>query len=231
MFQQIHGAAAEGRFGELSVANAYVPWWRDDDYYESAWQGTPDLDGGGALMNQSIHGIDLVQWLAGATMDIDRKGNPIKEVFAYTDRLTHDDDIMKVEDTAVVSMRYHDGTLGQLLGTMSMFPGSRRRIQLGGRDGTAEVLEEELVTWKFREERKDDETVRAEFGTESDTSGGAADPMAIDYTNHQRTIERFLDALETDEPYPLDAAEARKSVEIIEGVYESAEKNEPVRLS
>ncbi|MFB6140401.1 MAG: Gfo/Idh/MocA family protein [Halosimplex sp.] len=237
--RQLHEAASEGRFDGLSVANAYVPWWRDDDYYDGAWQGTRELDGGGALMNQSIHGIDAIQWLASAAGaggdgnsgdgDGSDGGNPVEEVFAYTARRAHDDDIMEVEDSAVAVLRYRDGTLGQILGATSMYPGSLKRIQLAGRGGTAEIMEDELVTWQFREECDDDEDVRAEFG-ETESGGGAADPMSIDYANHRRNIEAFLEARWTGEPYMLDASEARKAVEIIEAIYESAERGEPVRI-
>jgi UDP-N-acetyl-2-amino-2-deoxyglucuronate dehydrogenase len=231
LFQQFHEAASEGRFGGLSVANAYVPWWRDDEYYEDSWHGTEALDGGGALMNQSIHGIDATQWLAGATMDLDPGQNPIEEVFAYTDRLAHDADLLEVEDTAVAVLRYRDGSLGQILGTTSMYPGSLRRIQLAGRGGTAEVLEDELVTWEFREERDEDAAIREEYGAASETSGGAADPMAIDYANHRRNIRAFLDARATDESYQLDGSEARKAVEIVEAFYRSSDTGDPVTLS
>jgi UDP-N-acetyl-2-amino-2-deoxyglucuronate dehydrogenase len=239
--RQLYEAACEGRFDRLSVANAYVPWWRDDDYYDGAWQGTEDLDGGGALMNQSIHGIDAVQWLAGAagaagdgTTDAatgdtpDR--NPVEEVFAYTDTHAHEGDIIEVEDTAVAVLRYRDGTLGQLLGATSMYPGSLKRIQLAGRGGTAEILEDELVTWQFREERDDDAAVRERFG-ETESGGGAADPMSIDYENHRRNIAAFLDARASGEAYLLDASEARRAVEVIEAVYESAERGEPVQVA
>ncbi|QLH84835.1 Gfo/Idh/MocA family protein [Halosimplex pelagicum] len=231
--RQLRAAASEGRFGDLSVANAYVPWWRDDDYYDGAWQGTQQLDGGGALMNQSIHGIDAIQWLAsaaGAGGDGGEDANPVVEVFAYTARRAHDDDIMEVEDSAVAVLRYRDGTLGQILGATSMYPGSLKRLQIAGRDGTAEVVEDELVTWRFREERDGDADVRAEFG-ETESGGGAADPMSIDYANHRRNIADFLDARASGEPYMLDASEARKAVAIIEAIYDSAERGEPVRVA
>lgn len=228
---KVHEAAVDSRFGKLSVANAYVPWWRDDEYYDGAWQGTQKLDGGGALMNQSIHGIDAIQWLVGATMDLAPNENPVEEVIAYTACRSHDDDIVEVEDTAVAILRYRNGALGQLLGATSMYPGSLRRIQLAGRDGTAEVLEDELITWQFRDEYSADEDVRVEFGDAGDASGGAADPMDIDYSTHRRNIEAFLSALSDDEPYPLDAGEARKAVAIIEAIYESAETGQLVRLS
>ena len=231
LFQRVHEAASSGRFGHLSVANAYVPWWREDDYYAGAWQGTRELDGGGAMMNQSIHGIDATQWLAGATMDLEPGANPVEEVFAYTARRGHDDDLIEVEDTAVALLRYRDGSLGQVLGATSMYPGSLRRVQLASRQGTVEVLEDELVTWEFREELDGDEKVREEFSAGGEESGGAADPMDIDYTNHRRNVEAFLEARSNDEPYPLDATEARKAVSIIEAIYESAETGSPVSPS
>ena len=228
--ETVQSAVDAGRFADLSVVNAYVPWWRDDEYYDGSWQGTRELDGGGALMNQSIHGIDAIQWLAGTAMDTAIGENPVEEVFAYADRRAHDADLLEVEDTAVVVVRYRDGTLGQILGSTSMYPGSLKRIQIAGRDGTAEILEDELVTWSFRDERPEDENVRAEFGEETEEGGGASDPMSIDYGNHRRNIEAFVDALRTDEPYPLPASEARIAVEIIESIYESAETGRPIRL-
>ncbi|WP_097009792.1 Gfo/Idh/MocA family protein [Natronoarchaeum philippinense] len=231
VFQTVHDAADEGRFGTLSVANAYVPWWREDEYYADAWQGTEDLDGGGALMNQSIHGIDAMQWLASAAMDLDRDENPVEEVVAYTALRGHDDEYVEVEDTAVAALRYRNGAVGQVLGATSMYPGSLRRVQLGGRDGTAEVREDELVTWEFRDERDADAEIRETFSEQGGASGGAADPMDIDYADHRRNLAAFLGSLDSDDPYALDATEARKAVAIIEAIYESADAGEPVRLS
>jgi len=226
----VREAVAEGRLGDLAVANAYVPWWRDGDYYEGTWKGTRDLDGGGALMNQSIHAIDAIQWLVGAAMDLDPGENPVEEVHAYTDVLGHDPDHIEVEDTAVAVVKYRDGTLGQILGATSMYPGNLRSLQVAGRDGTAEVLEDQLVKWQFREERPEDEEIREEYGAETESSG-ASDPMAIDYSGHTRNVEAFLDWVGTDADYELDAREARKAVAIIEAVYESAEAGEPVTVA
>ena len=228
IFQTVHDAAAVGRFGRLSVANAYVPWWRDDEYYDNAWQGVQSLAGGGALMSQAIHAIDTMQWLAGTTMDGLADENPVEEVVAYTAMRGHDDEQVEIPDTAVAALRYRDGTLGQILGTTSVYPGSLRRVQLGGRDGTAEVHEDELVTWEFRDERSGDERVRDEFAERGDASGGAADPMDIDYEDHRRNLSAFFDSLDGDATYPLDATEARKSVAIIEAINESADTGEPV---
>ena len=228
--QAVQQAAETGRFGDLAVANAYVPWWRDDEYYTGSWKGTKELDGGGALMNQSIHGVDVVQWLAASAMELDGDVNPVEEVMAYVGRTAHDDSLLEVEDTAVAILRYRDGTLGQLLGATSMYPGFLKRIQLSGRDGTAEIREDELVTWEFRESRpEDDETYERFDATETEGGAGSADPTAISYEHHAQNIRDFVRAVAADEPFMLDPSEARKSVDIIEAVYESAERNEPVR--
>ncbi|MBI1375441.1 MAG: gfo/Idh/MocA family oxidoreductase [Phycisphaera sp.] len=231
--QTIQQAAAGGRFGRLAVINSYVPWWRDDAYYgPTRWQGTLALDGGGALMNQSIHGVDAAQWIAAADPGTSAPGardvNPVEEVFAYTARLGHAEDLIEVEDTCVIALRYRNGALGQILAATSMFPGSLKRLQIAGRDGTAELLEDELVTWQFRNEIDDDAYTRAKFSGGTSHGGGAADPMAIDYSNHTRNIEHFLDALDGKTKLMLDGAEARKAVAIITAVYESAKAGTPV---
>jgi len=227
--QTVREAVAQGRFGDLAVANAHVPWWRDDEYYEGTWKGTQDLDGGGALMNQSIHAIDAIQWLAAADMDLGPGENPVEEVYAYTDVLGHDPEHIEVEDTAVAVLRYRDGTLGQIVGSTAMYPGTLRSLEVAGRDGTAEILEDELVTWEFRETRPEDAEIRAEYGEETESSG-ASDPMAIDYTGHTKNIRAFLDWVEEDTAYGLDAREARKAVAIIEAIYESADTGRPVAV-
>lgn len=221
----VYDAAAAGRFGELATANCYVPWWRDDAYYApDRWQGTMALDGGGALMNQSIHGVDAVQWVASAAMhDLPQDHNPVEQVFAFTAKRGHDPQAIEVEDTAVVAMKFRNGTLGQILGATSMFPGSLRRFQIAGRDGTAEVLEDQLLTWQFRSAHDEDEATRQRFAGETTTGGGAADPMAIDYTGHTRNIDAFVNWIDRDETFMLDGTEARKAVAIIEAAYKSAE--------
>jgi len=229
VLETVHEAALGGRLGTLAVANATVPWWRDDEYYAGSWKGTRELDGGGALMNQSIHAIDAIQWLARAAGAADgAEGNPVAAVRAYTDTLAHDPEDVEVEDTAVASLRYRSGAVGQLLGATSMYPGSLRRLQVAGRDGTVTVEENELVTWQFREGRGDDDETRDKFGP-SDVSGGAADPMDVDVANHRRNIRAFVEARRSGDPTPLDASEARIAVAIIEAIYESAETGEPVR--
>jgi len=232
VIQTVHAAAAARRFGELAVAASAVPWWRDDAYYgPGRWQGTLSLDGGGALMNQSIHGVDALQWIAGAAMDdLPAEVNPIESVAAFTAVKSHDPAQLEVEDTCVAVLRLKNGGLGQLLAATSLYPGQLRRFTFGGRGGTAEIEEEQLVTWQFRESQFDDEATRERFGGASSTSGGAADPMAIDYSCHTRNFISFFDAVAAGKRPALDGREGRKAVAIIEACYKSARTGRIVSL-
>ncbi len=228
----IHEAARAGRFGTLAAVQAVVPWWREDAYYGGGrWQGTAALDGGGALMNQSIHYVDLMQWMAGATMgELAPEVNPVAEVYAYTAKRSHDPSRIEVEDTAVATMRFGNGALGVILAATSLYPGSLRQLRLGGRDGSAGLIEEQLLQFDFRTPLPVDETVRKQFGYKTAHGGGASDPMAISHEPHRRNIADFLQALEQNRPPLLSALEAGKAVAIIEACYRSAATGEPVRI-
>lgn len=217
-----HEAASAGRLGRLAVANAYVPWWRDDSYYgPNRWQGTKKLDGGGALINQSIHAIDAMLWLAAAA----GAGRAV-EVFGYTAMLCHDPAHIEVEDSAAGCLRFESGAVGVLLGSTALWPGGAMRVHLGGRDGTIEIHEQELVTWAFRDEGPDDAGMRDHFAGKKG-AGGAADPMAIDYSNHTRNIADFLRAIDEKRPSAVSGAEAWKALAVIRALYESAESGRP----
>ncbi|MGL4512775.1 MAG: Gfo/Idh/MocA family protein [Lacipirellulaceae bacterium] len=217
-----HDAAQAGRLGRLAMAAAYVPWWRDDAYYGGGrWQGTKALDGGGAMINQSIHAIDAMQWLAEGA-----GAGRVVEVTAYTGLLCHDPRDVEVEDCAAAALRFESGALGVILASTAMWPGGAVRFHVGGRDGTIEVHEDRLVTWRFRDESEADEALRERFG-EIRGAGGAADPMAIDDTKHRRNIEDFLQAIDEERPATVEPEEAFKSLAIIRAAYESAESGTP----
>jgi predicted dehydrogenase len=228
----IHAAASAGRFGQLAVIHAVVPWWRDDAYYApTRWQGKIALDGGGALMNQAIHTIDQVLWLAAATMkDLPRDKNPVQEVFAYTAKRSHDPKLIEVEDTSVVTLKFRNGALGQLLAATSMWPGSQRRLYISGRDGTAEVLEDQLITFTFRSDEPGDEAKRHAFAQTTKHGGGASNPMAMTHENHRENLRDFFDALDENRLPALDGPEAAKAVAVIHAAYQSAATGRPVRV-
>ncbi|MGH2343881.1 MAG: Gfo/Idh/MocA family protein, partial [Chloroflexota bacterium] len=130
---RVHALAREGAFGRLVLGNAHIPWWRSQEYYDSgAWRGTWALDGGGVLMNQSIHSIDLLSWLIG----------PVHSLHAYTDTLAHR---METEDTAVAVLRFANGALGTIAATTGAYPGVTTRIELFGDTGSAIIADDRLA--------------------------------------------------------------------------------------
>lgn len=212
-------AVGEGRFGKITLGDAYVKWYRSQEYYDSgAWRGTWDLDGGGALMNQAIHSVDLLLWLMG----------PVVEISALTDTLTHER--IEVEDVAVANLRFANGALGVIEATTTAYPGTLKRVEISGSHGTAILEEEDIKMWQFAEETPEDEEIRRSMAGRTETGGGAADPSAINHRGHQLLIEEFVSAVNENRPTLLDGREGRRSVEVIRAIYESARTGQRVRL-
>ena len=206
-----------GRFGTITYAGAYVPWWRTDEYYKNTWRGTWKLDGGGALMNQSIHQIDMLCHLMP----------PIESIQAYTGRPGHPQ--IETEDTAVAILRFTNGVLGIIYGTTASYPGQFRRIEITGTKGTVIYTEDSFTLWQFADERPEDEQIRKRFGKITG-GGGVADPAAIPYQNHTRNFKAFVDALESGKQFSITGTEARKAVEVILAIYKSAKTQKLVKL-
>ncbi len=205
-------AIDDGRFGTISLADVYIKWYRTQEYYDrGGWRGTWKLDGGGALMNQGIHGIDLLQWLMGG----------VAEVVAHTATLSHEN--IEVEDVATASVRFRSGALGVIEGTTGSWPGAKIRVEIGGSKGSAVLEDEIIVQWTFQDERPEDEEIRAEYGPREGLSGGgASDPSAIDFEGHRRQFEDFARAIRDGRRPFCDGVEARAAVEVITGIYRSA---------
>jgi predicted dehydrogenase len=207
-------AAEEGRFGRVAWAGCFTPWYRPDKYYEEGgWRGTWYMDGGGAVMNQSVHAVDLLQWIAG----------PVARVSAYAASRIHPK--IEVEDTLSASLRFESGAFGSIVGTTAMFPGSPVRIEIGGENGTA-VSESGLKTYKFREERPADQELvdRVNAVAAGQTRGaGAAADIGLDL--HARNIADIFQAWEAGRDAETSGAEGRKAVAIITALYESARQD------
>lgn len=217
----IKAAIESGRFGRLTVCSALVPWHRTQQYYDSGgWRGTWSLDGGGALMNQSIHNIDLLQWFGG----------PVAELCAYAARLAHQR--IEVEDCAAAALRFKSGAVGLLLGSTAMYPGDAAEVTVSGEKGTARLKAGHLASWEFDRELPDDARHRVEFGPPAGDKGksGASDPRAISFAGHQRQFENFVRCLDGQDKLLVDGREGRKAVEIILAAYQSAATRKPVRL-
>ncbi len=217
--QLIKRAVEQGRFGRITMGDAYVKWFRTQQYYDSgAWRGTWALDGGGALMNQAIHSVDLLLWLMG----------DVVEVSAMAATMTHER--IEVEDVAVATLRFANGALGVIEATTTAFPGTLKRVEISGEHGTAILEEEDIKMWQFAVPTEEDETIRAEMSGKTKTGGGAADPAAIGHHGHTRMFEEFVQSIEEDRPSLIDGHEGRRSVEVICAIYESARTGQRVRL-
>lgn len=217
--REIKQAIDAGRFGRLTLGDAYVKWYRTQQYYDSgAWRGTWKLDGGGALMNQAIHSIDLLLWFMG----------PAVEVSAHTATLAHER--IAVEDVAVASIRFANGALGTIEGSTAVWPGALKRIEIHGVQGTAIMEEEDIKEWRFAAETPADEALRQRLSHKTKTGGGASDPKAIGHHGHTAQFLDVMGAIQEQRPPLIDGAEGRRAVELILAIYQAAEIGRSVAL-
>ncbi|MDE0859827.1 MAG: Gfo/Idh/MocA family oxidoreductase [Akkermansiaceae bacterium] len=209
-------AADEGRFGTLSSASAYVKWYRDQAYYDSAgWRGTWALDGGGSLMNQSIHTVDALLYLAG----------PVKSVQANTVCLAHER--IEVEDHCIALLEFENGARGVIEASTCTWSkdGHPARVQLAGTEGSVFLADEAFEIWDFMNEKPEDAEIQSSLMKGQEAGLGANDPTAINSYQHQRNFEEVVQAIAEGREPSTNASEARKSVELISAIYESAKND------
>jgi predicted dehydrogenase len=207
-----------GRFGRLSLCSAYVKWWRAQSYYDSSsWKGTWKLDGGGALMNQGVHAVDLLQWLVGLP----------SEVSAFYNTIAHDG--MEAEDTVAAALKFPNGSLGVIEAATSCYPGSDLRIEIIGDKGTAVLLNDQVIRWDFSEPLPgDEEVLRPADGP--GIKGGTSDPKAISNEGHRRLVDDLATALIEGRSPMIPGAEARRAVALVLAIYESARSGKVARV-
>lgn len=211
-------ALEAGRLGRIINANAYVRWYREPDYYlKSNWRGTWALDGGGALMNQSIHYVDLIQWFAGE----------IESVCAYTGTLLHKS--IQTEDTATAILKFKSGALGTIVAATSIYPGFPAEIQITGERGTVSVSDGSISTWSFRDKDEMDAEAALYINDKVDNRR-ASDPFAFDYTYHKKQLQQIICSFRKGIEPDVNGPEARKSVELILAIYEASAKNMEIKL-
>ncbi|TMF47444.1 MAG: Gfo/Idh/MocA family oxidoreductase [Chloroflexi bacterium] len=222
--QQVRQLVDEQAFGRLVLGNALVPWWRSQAYYDSgAWRGTWEMDGGGVLMNQAIHSIDLLQWLMG----------PVKSIFAYTDTLAHR---METEDVAVAVLRFANGALGTIAATTGAYPGVTTRIEVFGDKGSAIIENDALALLRLARDAKEavsdygEAIKQAAAEVEEKESAAAQNPAALASRSHALQIADMIRALREDRTPLVDGYAGRKPVEIILSIYESARTHKEVTL-
>ena len=217
--RKMKAAIDHGRFGRLTMGDAYVKWFRTQEYYDSgAWRGTWELDGGGALMNQAIHTIDLLIWLMGS----------VEEIYAHTATLAHRR--IEVEDVATATLKFTNGALGVIEATTAAYPGYLKRIELHGSEGSAVLEEEDLKAWDFAKKSRADAAIHKEMQKSKSTGGGAADPSAIGHHGNTLQFRDFVKAIKNDSTPAVDGHEGRKSVELILAIYKSATTGKRVKL-
>jgi UDP-N-acetyl-2-amino-2-deoxyglucuronate dehydrogenase len=215
--QKVKAALDAGRLGRMVLASAYVKWHRTTDYYQTAWKGTWELDGGGALMNQAIHGVDLLQWFAGLPVEVSGR---------FTRRVHTG---IQADDTTVATLQFPDGALGTIEASTALWPGWSRRIELCGEHGSIALEDDTIVKWDFARPAPGDDAIRA--AKRDDALGsGAGNPGGISIAGHLRQITDLVEAVHGNRAPAIGAAEGRKAVALVHAIYESAKTGKAVRV-
>lgn len=217
--QALRRALDDGALGELRLVATHVPWYRDDDYYAAAAWRSSTAEGGGSLMNQGVHNVDLLRWLCG----------PVESVTAQAGTLARaacpvvpgpggGDDT--AEDTTVATLRLASGALGVVTTTTATPPGFPATLALHGSRGSVELAQDEVLRW---------DVPGVPPPASGSSAGGAADPLAIGHAGHRTQWERVLAALEGAAPPPVGAADAVETVRLLCAIREAAATGRAVR--
>ena len=200
--------------GKLTLATAHVKWYRNPEYYSrSRWRGTWKLDGGGAIMNQGIHTLDLLIWMLG---------NP-RQVFGCTGTMLHD---IETEDTAVAVIEFESGILATYEASTAAYPGQPRKIYLTGSQGTASLVHNALTDISLLGDEK-----KKQEGNSSEKPENTSSPLVSDVSDHRKILEDFLDAIRYNRTPICDGKDARRSVELVCAIYESSRTGQPVMIN
>ncbi|MEI6503202.1 MAG: Gfo/Idh/MocA family oxidoreductase [Armatimonadota bacterium] len=215
VYKRLKQAVVEERLGKLLYGSAIVPWFRSEQYYSDGWHGTKALDGGGALINQSIHYIDLLIWMLG---------NPVK-VFGWAENLGHEN--LEVEDCANAVVKFDSGAQGIIQGTTCTYSGHPQRLEIHGSKGNVVITGDEIALWEVEGEA-------LEVHKEAGRKGGSADPklgmQGEAVPAHAEQIADLLAAIDEGRQPNLNGQEARRAVELILAIYKASETNQVVDL-
>jgi predicted dehydrogenase len=224
-------AIDSGKLGKLILATASVKWWRKQEYYDSGdWRGTWALDGGGSLINQGVHTVDVLQWLVGG----------VSSVFGHT--LTGAHERIEVEDIAVAALTFNCGAVGTLTASTAAFPGQPVRIDIYGTEGSAVIVGDRLKSMTLKngqtfaaEQAAHDAVSVAQGGTASVKDEATQKASAKDQRPgwgdaHRAQIMDFMRAIREDGTPLIDGPAARKPVEVVLGIYRSSRTGQLVRI-
>lgn len=205
-------AIAEGRLGKIIQADAYVKWYRSPEYYARPIKGSWAVEGGGALINQAIHQVDVLLWLIG----------PVKELFAFWQLgALHK---IESEDVIVVAMRYASGATGVIQASTAIWPGYSERIEIHGTKGTAILTGDKLTAWDVRDDSGEPPPLAKEV------MSGSSDPMAIPLTPFERQFRDFGDAVRSGRQPLVSGEEGYRALELVLAAYRSCREGQKVRL-
>jgi UDP-N-acetyl-2-amino-2-deoxyglucuronate dehydrogenase len=204
----------DGRLGKLLTVDARAPWYRPASYYASStWRGTRELDGGGALMNQGSHTVDLLGWLLG----------DVARVSGLTSTLRHH---IEVEDTAMALLEFVNGVRGTLFVTTAVYPGYPRRIMLAGTAGTVTIERDSLVAADF----EDGPVPGLEVKPPMQDDGRSSTPAIGDISGHRALFDDFVRAIRTGERPRCDGRDGRRSLALIRAIYDASASGHPIDL-
>jgi predicted dehydrogenase len=205
-------ALAAGRLGKLLQCDCYIKWYRSPEYYSRPIKGSWKTEGGGALINQAIHQIDILRWLAG----------PVAEVSAFWQLGA----LHKIESEDVVSavLKYASGATGVVQAATAFWPGYPERVEIHGTKGTAVVTGDKLTAWDVENDSGDPAPVAKAVAS------GASDPMAIPLEPFERQFRDFADAIANHRQPRVSGEQGYQALEVVDAIYRSCRSGQKVVL-
>jgi len=219
----IKDAIDTGKLGKLIGVHGHLPWYRADSYYQGdhgSWKGTWELDGGGSLMNQGVHTVDLIQWLAGG----------VESVMGMYGVFGHD---IEAEDQTVALFKFKNGAIGTVYTTTCCYPGLPQLVTIYGANGSIMKDSSKLMSWRVQgdTEAADEEEMLGLYGNKVDKQKNiSADPMAVSSDGHTLIIEDLVGAINDERDPMIGLESARHAVEIINAVFESSRTGREVKV-
>ncbi len=209
--QKVKKFIDSGGLGKLILITSYVKWYRPPEYY-TRWHGRWETEGGGVLINQAIHDIDLMLYLGG----------DVKEVALFSEHLFHN---IEVEDTAVGILRYQMGHLGDIIATTSLYPGYPKSLEIHGENGSIFIKEGRLERVDLKEQIPGAPTPKKE-----EIKSGSSDPLNIDIQGHKAAIIDLIEAIKKDSSPMIPPEEGIRSVILVNALYRSQKERKIIKV-
>lgn len=208
VFQRVQAAIPAGALGELTLGLVNLPYYRPQAYYDqAAWRGTWAWDGGGVLMNQGIHQIDLLVWFMGDPVAVTAHALTLKRQ-------------VEVEDTLCASLRFANGALAGINATVTAAPGFPPRMEIYGTRGGVQIEGDTVMRWWSEDGSREEDAIAAQPAS----AGAGADPRGISTAGHIAVISDFIQALHENRSPLVDGAEGRRSLAIVNSIYQAARR-------